>query len=398
MRDTTSRMTRRQVALAAALGMGMGIWGLPAQAQSPAKASSSPGELVIGQVASMTGNNGADLGQGLQLGLRLALAQTNAAGGVNGRKLRLAVRDDQYLPAETVRLTAELLEQEKPIALAGYRGTANTLALIKSGLLTQAGIPLVGTLTGAQEVQGADNIFHVRTSYREEITQIVNQLGRMSIERIGLFYVDDAFGQAGRDALEKALIAQNRKPVAIAAYDKAADKVIPTIDAAVATLQAAQPQAIVMVAVGEPVYEFIKRFRIKSQSTRLVSLSVVDPAAVTRKVGKEMAHGIGFSQVFPFPYTDSVRVVRAYRQQLATQAPEATPNYFSLEGYISGLVLLEAIKRAGANPTREKVLDVLLRLPEVDLGGFFIKLHPTSHNGSRFSELTVIGRDGRLTR
>lgn len=390
MKDKKNGITRRQLTLTAALVAS--TWGLPAQAQN------SVGELVIGQVASMTGSNGADLGQGLQLGLRLALAQTNAAGGINGRKLRLAVRDDQYLPAETVSLTAQLLEQEKPIALAGYRGTANTLALIKSGLLTQAGIPLVGTLTGAQEVQGADNIFHVRTSYREEITQIVNQLGRMSIERIGLFYVDDAFGQAGRDALEKALASQNRKPVAHAAYDKAADKVIPTIDAAVATLLATRPQAIVMVAVGEPVYEFIKRFRGKSMSTRLVSLSVVDPAAVTRKLGQDMAHGIGFSQVFPFPHTDSVQVVRAYRKQLAAQAPEATPNYFSLEGYISGLVLVEAIKRAGANPTREKVLQALLRLPELDLGGFFVKLDPTSHNGSRFSELTVVGRDGRLTR
>ena len=59
---------------------------------------------------------------------------------------------------------------------------------------------------------------------------------------------------------------------------------------------------------------------------------------------------------------------------------------------------MAAIKRAGANPTREKVLQALLRLPELDLGGFFVKLDPTSHNGSRFSELTVVGRDGRLTR
>ncbi len=124
-------------------------------------------ELVIGQVASMSGSNGADLGQGLQLGLRLAIEQTNQAGGVFGRKLRLAVRDDKYVADETVRLTKELIEQEKPIALAGYRGTANTIALVKSGVLTDAGIQLVGTLTGAGEVQGAANIFHVRTSYRD---------------------------------------------------------------------------------------------------------------------------------------------------------------------------------------------------------------------------------------
>ncbi len=355
-------------------------------------------DLVIGQVASLSGTNGADLGLGLQLGLRLAVEKANAAGGVNGKKLRLVSKDDKYVPDDTVRLTKELIEQDKPIALAGYRGTANTIALIKSNALTDAKIPLVGTLTGALEVQGAPNIYHVRTSYQNEIGQIVEQLGRMGISRIGLFYVDDAFGKAGREAVEKVLTAQNRKPAAIAAYDKAPDKVIPSIDKAVAELVAAQPQAVVMVAVGDPVYEFVKRFRAAAPSPRLLSISVVNPAAVTKSVGEKMAQGIGFSQVFPFPYNDTVRVVREYRALLKKHAPDATPNYFSLEGYISGLVLTQAIKKAGPNPSREKVMDALNKMPETDLGGFFVKFDPTTRNGSKFTELTVIGADGQLKR
>ncbi len=355
-------------------------------------------DLVIGQVASLSGTNGADLGLGLQLGLRLAVEKANAAGGINGKKLRLVSKDDKYVPDDTVRLTKELIEQDKPIALAGYRGTANTIALIKSNALTDAKIPLVGTLTGALEVQGAPNIYHVRTSYQNEIGQIVEQLGRMGISRIGLFYVDDAFGKAGREAVEKVLTSQNRKPAAIAAYDKAPDKVIPSIEKAVAELVAAQPQAVVMVAVGDPVYEFVKRFRKAAPSPRLLSISVVNPDAVTNSVGKDVAHGIGFSQVFPFPYNDTVPLVRQYRALLKKHAPDAKPNYFSLEGYISGLVLTQAIKKAGPNPSREKVIDALNKMPEVDLGGFFIKFDPTTRNGSKFTELTVIAADGQLKR
>jgi branched-chain amino acid transport system substrate-binding protein len=355
-------------------------------------------DLVIGQVASLSGTNGADLGLGLQLGLRLAVEKANAAGGINGKKLRLVSKDDKYVPDDTVRLTKELIEQDKPIALAGYRGTANTIALIKSNALTDAKIPLVGTLTGALEVQGAPNIYHVRTSYQNEIGQIVEQLGRMGISRIGLFYVDDAFGKAGREAVEKVLTSQNRKPAAIAAYDKAPDKVIPSIEKAVAELVAAQPQAVVMVAVGDPVYEFVKRFRKAAPSPRLLSISVVNPDAVTNSVGKDVAHGIGFSQVFPFPYNDTVPLVRQYRALLKKHAPDAKPNYFSLEGYISGLVLTQAIKKAGPNPSREKVMEALNKMPEVDLGGFFIKFDPTTRNGSKFTELTVIAADGQLKR
>ncbi|MBS7808293.1 ABC transporter substrate-binding protein [Variovorax sp. PCZ-1] len=355
-------------------------------------------DLVIGQVASLSGTNGADLGQGLQLGLQLAVEKTNAAGGINGRKLKLITKDDKYIPDETVKLTKELISEANPIALAGYRGTANTLAVIKSNALTDAGIAMVGTLTGAKEVQGAANIYHVRTSYQHEIGQIVEQLGRMGVTKIGLFYVDDAFGQSGKEAVEQVLVKQSRQPAAMAAYDKAADKVIPSIEQAVKTLVAAQPQAVVIVAVGDPVYEFIKRFRALAPSPRLVSISVVNPDAVTQKVGLKMAHGIGFSQVFPYPYTDSVKLVREYRVLLKKHAPNAQPSYFSLEGYISGLVLAQAIRNAGSQPTRAKVLEAMQKMDAMDLGGFALKFDPVSKNGSKFTELTVISQEGILRR
>jgi branched-chain amino acid transport system substrate-binding protein len=296
-----------------------------------------------------------------------------------------------------VKLTQELISQDKPIALAGYRGTANMIAVIKSNALTDAGIAVVGTLTGAKEVQGAANIFHVRTSYQNEIGQIVEQLGRIGITEIGLFYVDDAFGNSGKEAVEQVLAKANRKPAAIAAYDKSPDKVMASIEQAVKTLFDAQPQAVVMVAVGDPVYEFVKRFRALAPSPRLVSISVVNPAVVTEKVGQKLAHGMGFSQVFPYPYSDNIKLVREYRALLAKHPSKAQPNYFSLEGYISGLVLIEGIRKAGPNPTRAKVLDSLKKLPAQDLGGFFVKFD-AANNGSRFTELTVIGSDGKLKR
>ena len=354
-------------------------------------------ELVIGQVASLSGTNGADLGQGLQIGLQLAVDKANAAGGVNGKKLKLITKDDKYIPDETVKLTQELISQDKPIALAGYRGTANMIAVIKSNALTDASIAMVGTLTGAKEVQGAANIFHVRTSYQNEIGQIVEQLGRIGITKIGLFYVDDAFGNSGKEAVEQVLAKANRKPAAIAAYDKAPDKVMASIEQAVKTLVDAQPQAVVMVAVGDPVYEFVKRFRALAPSPRLVSISVVNPAVVTEKVGQKLAHGMGFSQVFPYPYSDNIKLVREYRALLAKHPSKAQPNYFSLEGYISGLVLIEGIRKAGPNPTRAKVLESLKKMPSQDLGGFFVKFD-AANNGSRFTELTVIGSDGKLKR
>jgi branched-chain amino acid transport system substrate-binding protein len=355
-------------------------------------------DLVVGQVASLSGANGADLGLGLKTGIEICFKEVNERGGIRGRKLRLISKDDQYKPDETVRLTRELITADAPIALVGYRGTANTLALIKSEVLVKSETPLVGTLTGAAEVQGAPMIFHARTSYRNEITQLVSQLNTQGIKSIGVLYVDDAFGKSGLEAVQAALGANKLTPVVIAGYDKSADKVNASIKQAVAVIAKATPQAVVMVAVGDPVYIFVKELRAAASAIGIYGISVVNPDLVVEKVGAVQAHGIGFSQVFPFPYSDSVALIKEYRNMLGKHAPKAQPSYFSLEGYIYAKMLVEAIRKSGANVTRAKLLQTLQTLPNMDLGGFMIKMDPATRNGSNFTELTIIGKKGKLIR
>ena len=355
-------------------------------------------DIVIGQVASLSGTNGADLGQGLQLGILAYLHGVNARGGVNGRKIKLVSLDDRYLPDETVRLTRELIDQEKPVGLLGYRGTANTLALIKSKVLEEKGVPLVGTLSGAAEIQGAPMIYHVRTSYPEEISQLVLQIARLRITRIGVFYVDDAFGKSGRQAVLDAAVKSKTTVVAEANYDKAPDKIEATMASAVAKLAATDAEAIVMVAVGDPVCAFVKQIKAKAPNLRLFSISVVNPASVIEKVGIDAAKSMGFSQVFPYPYADSTVLSREYRADLKQSADKAAPGYFSLEGYVYARVLVDAIKSAGKNPTATSVAAALATFKNRDYGGFTVRFNPQTKNASSFSDLTIISSNGKLMR
>ena len=363
-----------------------------------ASSTNASNELVIGQVASLSGTNGADLGLGLKLGIETYFKHINAQGGVNGRKLRLISKDDQYKPEETVRLTTELIASDAPLALIGYRGTANTLALIKSNVLVSSNTPLIGTLSGATEIQGATLIYHARTSYRDEITQLVYQLQRLSMTKVGVLYADDAFGKSGLDAVTVALASSKQQAVKVAVYDKAADKVEASIKQAAAMLAEARPQAVIMVAVGDPVYAFVKEMRRVGPTTQLYGISVVNPDAVVEKAGLEAARGIGFSQVFPYPYAEGVGLVREYRALLKAYSPNAHPAYFSLEGFVYAKLLVEAIRRAGPKVTRQKLIDSLDKLPAIDFGGFPIKMNSETHNGSQFTELAIIGKTGRLLR
>jgi branched-chain amino acid transport system substrate-binding protein len=354
------------------------------------------GEIVVGQVASFSGQNGADLGLGLKDGIEAYFREVNAQGGINGRTLRLVAKDDKYIAAETVRLTKELIEVDKPIALIGYRGTANTIALVNSGLLSSNKIALVGTLSGAEEIQGANLLFHARTSYADEIGALTGQIQRLNYEKIAVLHPDDTFGKTGLAAVISALAKTNKTPTSVASYVTSANEVGASIKAAALKLAAAQPTAVVMVSVGEPAYAFIREIRDAAPTIALFGISVVNPATVVEKVGLEKAKGIGFSQVFPFPYGGGFPIVTEYKTLLKKHVPNAQPGYFSLEGFIYGKVLVEALRKAGPNPTRESVAAALKKLTTLDVGGFSFKLNPTTNNGSRFIDLTIIDRNGNL--
>ena len=100
-------------------------------------------DIVVAQIAPQTGVQ-ASSGKAYTAGLRLGFDSINAAGGVNGSLIRLVTLDDGYKPDETVRLAKEVIAKENPVALAATVGTANAEALIKSGILSDTGLSLVG--------------------------------------------------------------------------------------------------------------------------------------------------------------------------------------------------------------------------------------------------------------
>jgi len=69
-----------------------------------------------------------------------------------------------------------------------------------------------------------------------------------------------------------------------------------------------------------------------------------------------------------------------------------------MESFIAAKILVEAIRRSGGNPTREKVIAQLEKMNSYDAGGFKVSFSPENRVGSKFVEVTVIGAGGRLMR
>lgn len=350
-------------------------------------------DIVIGQIAPLSGVL-ASTGQQMVLGGSLYFRHVNATGGVHGQKIVVQVADDGYKVDDTVRLTREFLANPELVALYGFAGTSNVGKLLSDGVLEQGGAALVAPYTGGEPLRSPFNpwIFHVRAGYADETEHMVQQVTTLGMARIAVMYQDDGFGKAGLDGVQKALAKRGLELSAAAPYDRNTDQV----DAAVAKILQSDAQAVIMIAVNKPASAFIQRYREAGGGAQLYNISVVDPAEIVKLAGLKNAHGLGISQVVPFPYQPNLPVVREYQALLKKYAPDEHVNYTSFEQFLGAKVLVEALRRAGPAPTRARVLKALETLGPYDLGGITVNFSPSNRVGSRYVEVTVIGRSGRL--
>ena len=346
--------------------------------------------VVIGQCAPLTGSLGST-GKQMALGVRIAVAAANAAGGVGGHRLKHVVKDDGYQTSETVRLTRELIEKDKAAALIGYAGTGNIVELLKQGVLADGTTALIAPYTGGEPLRSPYNpwIFHIRASYGDETEAMVRQFVTTGIKRIAVFYQNDPFGQAGLAGVERALARFDLKVASSGSYEKNSEDVA----SAVQDIAKGNPQAVIMIGVVRPAAAFVKAYRSVAPGTLLFSISVINGRELFQIAGGDFARGVGITQVMPSPFDGVSRIARDYADALRAYAPGEEPSYTSFEEYVGARVLIEAIRRVKGPPTPLAVAQSLESL-DLDVGGFKVKFGPGNRVGSRHVDVTLIGRDG----
>ncbi|MFV0665871.1 ABC transporter substrate-binding protein [Denitromonas sp.] len=348
--------------------------------------------IHLGMSSPFSGPNG-DYGIAMRTGVLAAFDEVNASGGIGGRKLTLTALDDGYETERAVANTRALIDTHQVFALLAFYGSSPTTAAMN--VFSHAGVPLVGTISGADALRTPVNrhMFNLRASYADETTAIVKHLVALGITRIAVFYQDDGFGQSGLAGVTTQLKAQKLAPVATGTVPRNSVEVGP----AVAKIAKAAPQAVIMVTLVKPTAAFVSAMRAAGQTPQFVTLSPVGANLLIKEMGESGAHGLGISQVMPYPWNDGLPLIRRYRQALAARDKHTEPDYYSLEGYVAARVMIEALKRIGGPPTREKLITALEQAP-FDLGGYRLAFTPNDHGGAHYVDLTIIGRNGRILR
>lgn len=86
-------------------------------------------EILIGEVLMLSGP-AAFIGKSAAAGSKLAAAEINAAGGINGRKLKVLYEDDGYVPARSVSAMRKLVDVDKVFAVTGTTGGSGVTAVL----------------------------------------------------------------------------------------------------------------------------------------------------------------------------------------------------------------------------------------------------------------------------
>jgi branched-chain amino acid transport system substrate-binding protein len=351
--------------------------------------SAARAEHVIAQVTPLSGPQ-AVTGRAIHAGAKLYFDSVNARGGVRGQRIRFIVRDDAQKPDETVRLIKEVIASESPLALLGTVGTSNLEAVIKDGMLKKSRIPMVGAVSGAATVAAGEGMLVVKARYRDEVDRLFSELSHLDVKRVGLLYQDDGLG---KDVLAGAEESAARYGIELVVRSRYARNTTDT-SAAAAEILAAKPQAVFLGATTAAAIDFVKRYRATGSSGLLYGMSIIDPEALLKSLGRDQARGYAFSAVLPLPTQAKHPVVREF---LALRAAANDPDLSarSIEGFIAAKALVWAIGRA-SQPTPEALAAALRDPGGFDAGGFTLDFSTRGRSGSRLVDFAMIGRDGRV--
>ena len=349
----------------------------------------SENRILFGQAAALAGPSSA-LGQGMRQGILAAFAEINAKGGVHGRKLDLISRDDGYDPDRSVVQTTKLIEQDKVFALIGAVGTPTTAATVP---IAQAmGVPFIGPFSGAAFLRAPDlhNVVNIRASYAAEAEAWIKHLTEdLHVRSIAIFYQDDAFGRDGLAGVKAALDKRHMELAAEGTFERNTR----AVGAAMRTLKRTEAEAVVMVGTYGPCAEFIKLAHKTGFNPVFVNISFVGASALARELGVE-GNGVIVSQVVPFPWDTSVQVVADYQAAERSRDPALKPDFVSLEGYISGRLVVAALEMAGPNPTRAEMLRLINDVGRFNISGDIMTFGPKAQELPPKVFLTVIQLDG----
>jgi branched-chain amino acid transport system substrate-binding protein len=342
---------------------------------------------VIGQSAPLTGGN-AQFGKDIQGGAQAYFAMLNAKGGVHGKPIELVTLDDRNERKQAGANAKTLLENKQLLALFGFASA--TLSLDAIPQAEARDVPFFAPFSGANPVRVNNPVlFTVRASYGQEMEKILNFWVGLGMKRVTVVHYEDEVGKQNMEVVVAYLKKVNLAPQALALQRNA--QITRT---EVQALVAQQPELVLMTVLSGAAAQIQKELVAMGKVVPTSSLSFVGADQYIAAAGPSSA-GVSIAQVVPSP-SSPIPAVRECAKALEA-AGKPRMNSTQLEACFAAKVLAEGIRRARKPVNAQSVLDALTNLGTYDLGGHRVTFGPNAHHGSKFVDLAMVTREGKLT-
>jgi ABC-type branched-subunit amino acid transport system substrate-binding protein len=372
----TTGASLRRTAFAFALAL-LGAAVLPARA-----------DIIVGQSAPLSGGN-ADFGNDIRAGANAWFKRVNDGGGIGGQKIRLVTLDDKNDAKLAADNTARLINNEGAIALFGY--ASSTLSLPAMPFVESRGVPFFAPFTGADTIRKQNEyVYTIRVLYSDEVEKLIGFWGGVGLSSFAVLHYDDAVGQQNFDSVATALKKYGKTPASVAIPRNAE---LP--QAAIDKVLQSDPQMVVITTLAAPAARLIAAVKARNRPIQFTSLSFAGVSQYPKLLGKDAA-GITVALTVPNPKSGQYLVVRDCNDAWAAGGATGAMSVTALEACIAARVLVEGLKKAGRDLSREGLHRALSSFAHLDVGGLELAFKPGFHHGGRFVDIAVIRTNGEL--
>jgi branched-chain amino acid transport system substrate-binding protein len=356
-----TRTNRRKLALTSAV---LAVAAMTASSL-PAQAASDPGltttTIKLGITVPLTGIASPGYNK-IPGAMKAYFDYVNANGGVNGRKITLVVKDDQYIPTTAVAKANELILKDKVFALVGTLGTASTKAISASTQLAKRGIPSLFVNTGFSgfaDKKAYPTTFSILPSYQMEAKIMGKFLkDKYADKKLALIYQDDDFG---RDALAGFKQAGITFTTAIP-YASGSQSLPATGAGWISKLKAAGTEVTVLFGVSSASTAALANAYAAGYKTQWVLGSVGGDAttiAASNKAYVPLLFGAKGFSFAPAPSDSADEYIKLFQSIYASAQPTQTFDNNVVAGMSNAFLAVQALHAAGSNLTRAGLIKVI---------------------------------------
>lgn len=353
-------------------------------------ATKSP--IKIGVVLSESGPN-EPLGKPERNAIELFVKRLNDAGGINGHRVEVIIKDDQSDSNKAQQAVIELLEQEDVVAVIGSSGTGPTLAMKQE--TTKRGVPQVCMAAGANIMEGDITwIFRTPPTATEAGKKALEYISEtLKVTRVALLYDTNPFGTDGRDVVVREAPSYGLEVVATEGYQSTDTE--ETVDTHLTNVMTANPEVILVWGTNPVPAIIAKRMRDKG-----INLPYVGSHGIANQQFIQLAGEAANGVVFPAgkmliyekvlaPGSPEYEFIKDFDQAYKEEYGQPI-NTFAGHGWDAILIITEALKRVGPDATPEELRDEIEKTEGlVGTAGIF-NYSPQDHNGLSPDDLVMV--------